>query len=457
MKTQLGLAAWLLTCCALPALAAPPVQAVESVRQALIQADRAAISASLDAMQSSIRLGPDPISFTGHGGLFDSKGELVANVTPDFIASALGYYTARALLAASPSQRAEHRQKYNFIEALTAKDRPGQLMAEALLLDWLIAQAQPADADALRVRNATLKTYLQPRSAGPVEDFQRAMLAQAGLAAAAAATGGLPAPPFAVAQKREAYMKRCVEAGVPKPPDWDPSGGTGWVSKTELPRVFISTDKTAELFAYESTTPAGICLALPRYVAGAATDIDLLGIICMGKSKAGTATRPTACFWDNQVSKFSTPVGRTVKIPIANFAAGEELKDGQGEVCTMCHAGENSFIVHPDQAPFRGLKNLIPDDTYAPIVDASWPQNDAFTTSLKAVAAPGKACTDCHFKGDAGLLPKIEKKIKGYCGAVLLPSIRFTMPRGGGPRPNDKYKEHIKVLTDECTAANAAP
>ena len=86
--------------------------------------------------------------------------------------------------------------------------------------------------------------------------------------------------------------------------------------------------------------------------------------------------------------------------------------------------------------------------------DASWPQNDAFTTSLGAVAAPGKECTSCHVKGDAGVLPKIEKKIKGYCGAVMLPAIKFTMPPGAGARPNDKYKEHIKVLTDECKAAN---
>lgn len=451
MKTQLGLAVLLLRCLAMPGPAsAVPAQDIQALRQAVAQT-----SALKPAPRLPLQDGAgDPISFTGHGSLFDSKGELITEVTPDLIAKALGHYTARALLAASPSQRAEHAQKHNFISALTGKDWQARLLAEALLLDWLIEQARPADADALSVRNATLKAYLQPRSAGPVEDFQRAMLAQAGLAAAAAATGGLPAPPFALAQKREAYLKRCVEAGVPKPPDWDPSGGTGWTSKGELSRVFISADKKAELFAFESAAPAGICLALPRYVAGAATDIDLLGIICMGKSKAGTATKPTACFWDNQVDKRSTKIGRTVKVPMANFAAGEELKDGQGNVCTMCHAGENSFVVHPDQAPFRGLKNMVPDDTYAPIVDASWPQNDAFTSSLKAVAAPGKACTDCHFKGEAGLLPKIEKKIRGYCGAVVLPAIKFTMPPGAGARPNDKYKEHIKVLTDECKAAN---
>lgn len=447
MKTQFGLAALLLSWFVLPAPAAPPMQTIDALRQAITPIGQTALRGA------PADVGQDPIGFTGHGTLFDRSGEPIVNVTPEFITQALGHYTARALLAASPSQRAEHTQKRNFIQALTAKDWSARLMAEASLLDWLIAQAQPADADELRVRSASLQAFLQRENHGPVQDFQQAMLAQAGLAAAVAATGGLPAPLFPVAQKREAYLKRCVEAGVPKPPDWDPSGATGWVSKKELTRVFVSTTKSAELFAYESAAPAGICLALPRYAPGAATDIDLLGIICMGKSKAGPATKPTACFWDNQVDKKTTKIGRTVKVPMANFAAGEELKDGQGNVCTMCHAGENAFVVHPDQAPFKGLKNMIPDDTYAPIVHPDWPQNDAFTTSLKAVAAPGKECTECHYKGDAGLLPKIEKKIKGYCGAVLLPAIRFTMPRSG-PRPNDKYKEHIKVLTDECKVAN---
>src|ERR1039458_6972216 len=62
---------------------------------------------------------------------------------------------------------------------------------------------------------------------------------------------------------------------------------------------------------------------------------------------------------------------------------------GVGGQCSDCHAGQNSFVVHPRKAPFKAAytavqdpaikahgANLNGDTWYKPLgVDPSWPQN----------------------------------------------------------------------------------
>jgi len=404
--------------------------------------------------------GRDPIAYSGHGALFGPNHEQISSVTPEFLATALAHYTGRALAAATPSQRAAYEQKRSFVATLTAGDRSAQLVAESLLLDWLIDAAQPADAATLRQRNSLVKQALHRRSAGAIDDYRRAMLAQAGLLApVTAAAAGLPVPPFAVSQAREAYLKRCKEAGVPLPPDWGKNGGADWNSKGDLSSTFILRGSTAEVVVHEGKAPVGLCMALPRHASGPTSDIDQLGIICMGKGKADSSGKviSAACFWDNQFNKKTVPIGRNTPVPILNFAAGEELKDGQGNICTMCHAGENAFIIHPDEPAMTGLPNLKPDAYYTPLVHVNWPQNKTPNTKLGAVPPMQKSCLTCHEPADAGRLPEITMEINGYCGAVVKPAIERTMPPGAGPKPNDKYKEHLKVIREECAKVNPPP
>ena len=176
----------------------------------------------------------------------------------------------------------------------------------------------------------------------------------------------------------------------------------------------ISRTLNAEIYEVQSATPRGVCLALPRY-ADAATPIQLLGIICQGIDTSN------ACFWDNQQDKMTLPIDRTGQFALnTTFAAGPELKDGSGGICTACHAGENAYIVHPEDPAFA-IANLAPSAWYKPFkVPAGWPLNPGPNVDLSNLAIPAgeRKCTSYHD------LPIIEKALatpagENYCDAVL--------------------------------------
>jgi hypothetical protein len=419
----------------------------------------------------------DPLRYAAHGAIFGPGGEQISKPTAGFLRAALDAYVKRALAAASPAQRAEFVATRGFAAALAGEDGLLRLHAETLVLDRLVEAARPADADALFARTTMLRYLLEQAGAPAFSDQQRAMLEQAGLRAAPPpAVTALPAPDFALAQQREAYLKQCVAAGVPRPPEWDPSGATWAPTAAELKasEAFIIKDSNARVYRVESTKPAGICLALPRYKpTPASAPFTALGIICMGKdTDNGSGVKVTsACFWDNQVRDPANPanggyrpenVARDAKVPIVNFAAGEELKNGGGGVCTMCHAGANAFVVHPRHGAFRELSRagkLAADSYYVPIPapGASWPRAPANTKLGKNPAQ--RTCMRCHDVGgteDAGQLPEVTAEIKAeYCANVLLPSLGLgaapAPPRTMPPaEPLAVYADDVKALIDAC-------
>jgi hypothetical protein len=296
------------------------------------------------------------------------------------------------------------------------------------------------------------------------------MLAQAELTLPVPAAA--PAvPPFALLQSREAYQKTCIKNGVPVPPNW---GAAGWKEAGVVGAPFIENPQKAGLWYFKGTAPAGICLGLPRYDNVANPTTKLFGIICMGEKKikdANAEDRVGACFWDWDDKPNPIPLTGQ-KVPLTNFAAGAEL--GLGGICSDCHAGENAFVVHPDDATFAKfdgvtLPSLDAKAWYLPIgLKAAWPKN-LFPTTTEAKLGEAKldqktegSCLSCH------RLPEISKpdaKIKDYCSTVLSQAvqggtdngtvIRKTMPPldAAGMADTLDYSQHIGKLNDLCKAA----
>lgn len=410
----------------------------------------------------------DPIHGTAHGAAFGADGRPI-EATAGFIARTQEAYVAHVLAGASADQQARYEGKRAYLADLArdttrAAERPAALYARSLLLDWLIDTVAPADAKRLKARNGVLIAWLLRGVEGPdaqawsPQNYQQAQLAQAGLLPPVPAVGLTPE----ILQAREAYAKQCRKAGVPIPPTWGKTGAGFWNSKGILGDPFISRKLTAELFEYQSADPKGVCLALPRYGAGAAAPASLLGIICQGTGIAtgGGATVASACFWDNQLDQRGVPIARTGEFPInTSFAAGDELDGGSGGTCTACHAGENAYIVHPKDGPFMAIANLKPDAWYRPIVAAGWPLNPGPNTQLAGVklGATDSSCLDCHSAARKQRLPEIVKEIakppgENYCDAVLKTSFLKTMPPDG-PFPDPDYQKHMDFLTKACADA----
>jgi len=429
-----------------------------------------ALALATPAALSAERPFDDPIKGAAHGAAFGADGKEI-RVTAAFIAHAQAAYTGRALEGASAVQRARFEYKRTYLDdlargAVQPGDRQAALFGRSLLLDWLIDEVAPPDAALLRQRNRLLVAFLRRGFGHPdgqpysMQPHEQAQFQQAGVLAAAAAAGPTPQ----VLQARETYAKKCRKAGVPIPPTWGKTGAGFWNSKGQLASVFISTDKKAEVFEYQSAAPEGVCLALPRYKAAPPdAPIELLGIICMGTGidNGSGATVSNACFWDNQLEKLGVMVPRTGEFPInTNFAAGDELKGGSGGVCTACHAGENAYIIHPDDAAFRGIANLKPKAWYKPMVPAGWPLNPGPNTKLATVPVPAgeDSCLVCHSAGRKQRLPEIVREIatpmgENYCDAVLKNAINKTMPPGGGVLPDPDYQTHNIVLVEMCDLA----
>lgn len=411
----------------------------------------------------------DPITGSAHGAIFGPDGKQI-DVTAEFIARAQAVYTAHALEGASAAQRARFESKRVYLDdlargAVAPGDRQGALFARSLLLDWLIDEVAPADAAVLKARNRLLVSSIQ-HGRGYMDGqpytmlaHEQAQLTQAGVLPAAAAAVGLTPE---VLQARETYAKNCRKAGVPIPPTWGKNGAGLWNSNGVLAAPFISQTLKAEVFVYQSATPQGVCLALPRYGAAAGAPIEQLGIVCMGTGidTGGGNFVSNACFWDNQLDKKSQNVPRVGEFPLnTTFAANDELKDGQGGICTACHAGENAYIVHPDDPAFQGIANLKPKAYYTPLVTAGWPLNATPNTKLAGVVlgAADSSCLDCHSAAKKQRIPEIVKELatppgENYCDAVLLPAIVTTMPPGG-PFPDPDYKKQNDFLTQACADA----
>jgi hypothetical protein len=374
----------------------------------------------------------DPVLTVGHGAIIDAQGREI-NPTPEFALNAQRFYVKKLYDQAQQAQRDELRAKLHRVQEVKGLTPQERIFVNGAAIEWLVDTVKPFDAPYLLAKNNALRSRIFAATAAETAIAPALLdrLTQEGLIKTLSATtnaGG-------------AYLEECRRAGVPTPPDW---GSPAWQSRGMLPFKFIIQAQDAEVFAFESNLPRGMCLALPR---SSGNSISALGIICLGTETSN------ACYWDNWSvqAKKPFPITKGSNVPILQFAAGADLLNGNG-VCTDCHAGENPYVVHPGTPLDLGAK-IIPKTWFDPLVHPSWPQNDGPTNVLSgATLGPGdKSCLTCHASDRR--FPDVSTKTPGYCGTILAtafstPSPPGTMPPGDVANP--KYAKHFNALKASC-------
>jgi len=377
----------------------------------------------------------EPIAYIGHGAAFDKSGRRI-QLTPAFIESAQAYYIGKLRERVPGPKRAEFDGLRGKLPSVRSADPQTRAYAGSALVDWLLVRSTVDTMGAIAGKNNLLKHVIRFRAFANKKFTPPAELLRLG-------TPETRLQRFSTMNSGAAYFTECANAGVPTPPDW---GSAQWIHHGNLTVDFIGGGTTGRVFYYKSTTPEGVCYALPR---DDGTNIGLLGVICMGKQSS------KVCFWDNQSGDVNFPIPLGDSVPIANFAGGAELFQGGGGICTTCHSGENPYVIHPGTALDLSdvPVNTMPDDWYDPLVHPNWPQNAGPLTIFDGVPpGPGEQqCTDCHVQGSAGRFPKISSVISGYCTAVLNNAIAQTMPPGGVGDPD--YANQRDQLTGLCSAS----
>ncbi|HEY8697023.1 MAG TPA: hypothetical protein VIM02_05355 [Rhizomicrobium sp.] len=401
-----------------------------------------------------------PIAFTGHGGIFDASGRQIVP-TPAFVRLAQDTYRKILMAQLDTKQRAAFTAVERSLLSGLKLDTQSQLVADNYLVDWLALTVATPQSGSIRGFNGVLR--LNMHAALPEKTFnlresaKRFQLNDALRSRINAALKAWPKPPkvffLSTSTDGPGYRAECAANGVPIPPDIGTPDTTtdntvGWKSRGMIPRdeLFIVRGIDAEVMTYHSTSPEGMCVALPRYDS-ADNIVQLDGIICMGK------VSKKVCFWDNEklgtVNTFplySSGTTRTI-VPFTSFGGGSEIakvNGGNGGQCSACHAGENPYIVHGAALYSMSAAGLptMPDDWHDPIVPVdtpAWPQNPGPMNS------PG-SCNGCHgiwnARQYAGRLPHISNALFDgilggtYCNAVLKPALGALDPSGGPvPKP----------------------
>jgi hypothetical protein len=398
----------------------------------------------------------EPIAAAGHGGFFGQDGQQIP-LTLSFVAKAQGWYRNRLMADLAAGKKREFSAYEKRLQTRLNLDGQERLVLQHQSLEWLLENASSPKlklqtAGKLRALRYAMNWKLPEIGDLKVVEKRELFTLRPEILKR---LNDLPFKPIGGVQtlaittnSGQAYIDECVAAGVPIPPTinvMDPAGLAGWKSQGFIPQTdqFI-VGSPAEVRTYKSTSPEGMCYALPRFADATLSTATLDGVICMGKQSS------KVCFWDNQwtvggvVQSFNIPAGTQIPIGVPSVpggkyqAGGKEIEFGPGLVCTDCHAGENPFIIHPKSnlatsgAPVlweslsvapQSLPSM-PVNRYDPIVAGSWPQNQL---SQAASTVPAE-CSSCHVKGGTGRFPHLSNQLPSYCGTVLTKAITRTMP-----------------------------
>ena len=384
-----------------------------------------------------------PIAYVGHGGMFTADGKEITP-TVEFILDAQNAYINQLLERYPQEKRPDFTTRLSKLRALKLS-KTDKVHANAEVIVELISDIASPDTGHIATINAVLhKKYgeLMAKRLGRLNPAKK-FLPSARLLKTLKRRGfGTGVAALTTNLGGQAYIDQCRAEGVPIPPAW---GSPQWQSKGALSKKFIISNLEAVVYTFESTSPRGICIALPRFPLGA-TSIGTLGIICQGNDTS------RACFWDN-----NGPVPSAGTTPLLSFKGGAALVNGNG-VCTDCHAGENPFIVHPGTALDRGAI-LKPNRWVEPIVAASWPQNPGPSTLLEgiALAAGENSCIGCH-NPSGSRFPAVSTELPGYCATILGSAFSSTGTMPPGNAGNATYLKYVNALRAACAQPpGAAP
>ncbi len=432
-----------------------------------------AISGGLQSTEA-LAQNDQPIAYIGHGSFFDPKGNEI-HVTQAFVQKAQAWYRANLLSGLDERKKREFAAFEQRLFKGVQMEGQTRLVVQQRALEWLFANSpQYKDDDRtlgkLRALTYALSWRLPEQEGQNIGDRREEFKLDPDVARK------LESMPFkpnagiqvlsATVNSGQAYINECIAARVPIPPAigvLDPAGVAGWKSQgfIPIPDQFIGQGfgaSPAEVRTYISTSPAGMCYALPRYTDTGKSTVGLDGVICLSQETS------KVCIWDNQMmgNGFSFPAGTQIPIGVANLAidpmgryqaGGLELLGGTGGICTDCHAGENPYITHPKSilatgvlweslGPTQGLPTFAPN-RYDPLVPAAWPQN-LFSQAGPTVPS---ACASCHFKGSAGRFPHLSNALNntpGYCKTILTQAFSRTMPL---PPPSTNPGSQAAVAT----------
>ncbi len=380
--------------------------------------------------------GNDPIGVVAHGTIFDANMKQI-DPSPDFVRTTLDRYIVRLTKEATSDVQTNLEKHRKVLGETFGTD---EMTPRFLMLDYLITAVAPKDRPYLEVRNHALRhgwykgllgskrsfTEIDRRTNLP--HFATKFGRESGMMTMATEAAG-----------RE-YIKECRKAQVPIPPQW---GGGGWTHVGDLTTNFLGFGNPTQVWRADSTTPKGLCVALPRFADP--TTINALGVICLGTESSN------ACFYDAS----DVPVGS--KLNAEDFLSGADLWNG---VCTDCHAGENPYIVHPG-SPLDMWPANKPQAWHKPLIKPSWPQNPGPFGLLASVPInplpPDKdgSCLTCHTPGGNGRFPDILalNAWKGgesdYCRVVLKNALGSTMPGTGSA--HDKHAQAMLAFCGQST------
>ena len=389
----------------------------------------------------------DPITVIGHGDIWDEKGQKV-KVTKQFIEIVQKFYLNKLKQAIESKETEVYLSKEEIDKTLKTinNEVSDDILANAIYMDWLLEKSKPKQnlSQYTMVNNAMRWEYvlkIQTNGVKP-ENNQWSKGLKTGIAQKLEKAIGISILALTNA-KGEAYCKECLDKGVPVP---NSMFGSEWKYMGDIENVFISPGLKAELWVYESQNPKGICLALPRF--NSDNKAELFGVICLGTETS------KACFFDNPRGTYYK---RGEQLDFKKFFLGgtDLVANAQGE-CTDCHAGENPYIVHPEQKVFMAVSGkIMPRAWHDPLVAASWRQNPGPTNILDAVPST-RNCNGCHVAGNAGRFPDVSQ-LSQYCSAVLknATTIKNTMPPYGGNR--SQYINHINALENACGSGRGEP
>lgn len=400
----------------------------------------------------------EPIAAAGHGGFFGPDGHQIP-LTLGFAAEAQTWYRNKLLSDLTAAKKREFANYEKRLRVGINADGQDGLVVQHMALEWLLANTPSVNlklqtAGKLRALRHAMNWKLPEQDDLKVVERRELFIPRPDVVKRLESLSFKPAGGGQVmsitANSGQAYIDECKAAGVPIPPTinvMDPAGLAGWKSQGFIPtgNQFI-VGSPAEVRTYRSTSPEGMCYALPRYTDATLSTASLDGVICMGKQSS------KVCFWDNQwtvngtVQSFGIPAGTQIPIGVPSTvggkyqAGGKEIEFGPGGVCTDCHAGENPFIIHPKsnlatsgpavlwESLSAAPQNLpsMAVNRYDPIVGGSWPQNQL----SQAGSTVPVECRACHVKGGNGRFPHLSNQISQYCNTVLAQAITKTMPPG---------------------------